>query len=101
VVVGLELGRRDIANGRQEPVVEPVDPLQATVYRSVQGFTLLFAEAGWPALPPWHRGPLAVDETYVKVAAADAMSTARSISLGGSSTCSSAKAGRYRCTEVP
>ena len=100
MVVGLELGRRDIANGRQEPVVEPVDPLQATVYRCVQGFTLLFAEAGRPCRygigDRWQ-----VDEIYVKVAAADAMSTARSISLGGSSRCSSAKAGRYRCTEVP
>jgi hypothetical protein len=37
VVGGLELGRRNIANGRQEPaVVEPVDPLQGGVLDLIQ-----------------------------------------------------------------
>ena len=35
---GLELGRRDVADGLQEaPVVEPVDPLQGGVLDLIQG----------------------------------------------------------------
>jgi transposase-like protein len=68
-----------------------------TVYRWVQRFTPLLAEA---ARPCRHRvgDRWQVDETYVK--AAGATCTARSISLGRSSTCSSRQAGRPRCTAV-
>ena len=63
-----------------------------TIYRWVQRFTPLLAEAARPCChgvgDHWQ-----VDETYVKVPAAGATSTARSISSARSSTCSSRQGG--------
>jgi IS6 family transposase len=82
------LSYRDVEELLTERGVE-VD--HVTVYRWVLRFTPLLAEAARPCrhavVDRWQ-----VDETYVKVAGRGGMCTARSISSGRSSTCSSHRA---------
>jgi hypothetical protein len=86
------LSYRDVEELLAERGVE-VD--HVTIYRWVLRFTPLLAEA---ARPCRHRvgGRWFVDETYVRVAAAGAVSTAPSTSSGRSSMCMSRRGGMAR-----